>query len=80
MKLLAEQITIINADEAKLLQADRYTKGTGLYLVCEPNEYTALDYKERMNWAEYFGSYDNAPTGYSKQFENPLAAIDWLLA
>ena len=80
MKSLQEQITVINAQEAELLVADKFTKGTGRYLVCEPEQYTALDYKERINWAEYFGSYDNAPNGHRKEFENPLAAIDWLLA
>ena len=81
MKLLSEQIKIISPEEGKLLEADKLSKNrqisTGLYLVCNINNYTAYDYSDRQYWIEYYGS-SNAPEGWSKEFCEPLSAIDWL--
>ena len=80
--MLSEQIKILSREESELLKADRLPKSrrnkTGLYLHVENGIYTAYDYSERQNWEEYFGSEKNAPEGWSKEFDNPLEAIDWL--
>ncbi len=81
--MLSEQIKILSCEEAELLKADKLPKksrnSTGLYLTIESGKYTAYDYSERQSWSEYFGSIKNAPEGWSKDFNNPLDAIDWLL-
>jgi hypothetical protein len=81
--MLKEQIKILSKADAELLRADklskRYRNQTGYYLTIESGKYTAYDYSERQSWKEYFGSYENAPEGWSKEFDNPLDAIDWLL-
>ena len=84
MESLHEQIKLLSRKESELLKADRLPKKqetkTGLYLVCEDGRYTALDYGERQSWREMFGSVESAPEGWSKDFTNPLDAIDWLLS
>ena len=84
MKLLTEQIKIITIEESELLQADKLSKNlridTGLYLVCEPNRYIALDFSEHQSWIEYFKDKKNAPQGWVKEFPDPLSAVDWLLS
>ena len=81
--MLSEQIKILSREEVELLKADKLTKksrnNTGLYLMIEGGSYTAYDYAERQSWEEYFGSEKGAPEGWSKEFNNPLDAIDWLL-
>ena len=81
--MLSEQIKILSREEGELLKADKLTKksrnSTGLYLTIEGGSYTAYDYAERQSWVEYFGSEKDAPEGWSKEFDNPLDAIDWLL-
>ena len=80
--MLSEQIKLLSSDESELLKADRLPKSrrnsTGLYLTCEDGHYTAYDYSERQSWVEYFGREKTAPEGWSKEFSNPLDAIDWL--
>ena len=82
MEKLINQINLLSPEEGELLSVDRLSKNrqnrTDLYLVCEPNKYTAFDYSDRQSWVEYFGD-EKAPKGYSEQFKNPLSAIDWLL-
>ena len=84
MESLREQIKLLSQKESELLKADRLSKKqemkTGLYLLCEDGRYTAYDYAERQSWREMFGGVENAPTGWSKEFTNPLDAIDWLLS
>ena len=84
MESLREQIKILSRKESELLKADRLPKKhenrTGLYLLCEDGHYTAFDYGERQSWREMFGSVEGAPSGWSKEFSNPLDAIDWLLS
>lgn len=84
MESLREQIKLLSRNESELLKADRLPKKqqmkTGLYLVCGDGRYTALDYAERQAWRETFGGTENAPEGWSKDFTNPLDAIDWLLS
>lgn len=81
--MLSEQIKILSREEGELLKADKLTKksrnNTGLYLTIDGGCYTAYDYASRQNWTEYFGSEKGAPEGWSKEFDNPLDAIDWLL-
>ena len=81
--MLSEQIKILSSEEAEMLKADKLTRkhrnGTGLYMTCKDGHYTAYDYSERQSWSEYFGSKENAPEGWIKEFDNPLDAIDWLL-
>ncbi len=83
MEKLSSQISLLSSQEGELLSVDKLSKNrqnkTGLYLVCEPNKYTAYDYSDRQSWIEYFNDDKNAPEGFSKQFKNPLSAIDWLL-
>ena len=83
MENLKEQIRILTRKESELLRADKLSKNryisTGLYLVCEPKKYLALDFSERQSWSEYFGSYKDAPQGWYEEFPDPLSAIDWLL-
>ena len=83
METLREKIKIISRKESELLKADKLSKNsyinTGLYLVCEPEHYLALDFSERQSWSEYFGSKKDTPQGWSKDFSDPLSAIDWLL-
>lgn len=82
--MLKDEIKILSPEESELLKADKLSRKhmneTGLYLLCEGGKYEAYDYGERESWSEYFGSYENAPTGWSKEFSNPLDAIDWLLS
>ena len=84
MEALKEQIGLLTLEESELLKADKLPKkrwnATGLYLVCEPEHYVALDYSERQSWRGYFGNDKNAPSGHIKDFSNPLDAIDWLLS
>lgn len=84
MELLSEQIKIISKEESELLKADKLSKSrrmkTGLYLVCNPDNYIALDFSDRHSWIDYFGEKENAPQGWSREFSNPLKAIDWLLS
>ena len=83
MQSLKEQVKILSSDEGKLLEADKLTKNqrnsTGLYLVCG-DKYIAYDYSERQNWIEFFGKFEKAPKGHSKEFSDPLSAVDWLLS
>ena len=82
--MLSEQIKILSREEGELLKSDKLTKksrnNTGLYLTIEGGCYTAYDYAERQSWVELFGSEKSAPEGWSKDFDNPLDAIDWLLS
>ena len=84
METLREKIKIISRKESELLKADKLSKNsyinTGLYLVCEPERYLALDFSERQSWSEYFGSKKDAPQGWVQEFPEPLSAIDWLLS
>ena len=84
MQSLSEQIKIISREESQLLEADKLSKNlrieTGLYLVCENGSYTAFDFSERQSWIDYFGTKKDAPQGWSKEFPDPLDAIDWLLS
>ena len=84
MEELSEQIRIISRKDSELLKADKLSKkhyiSTGLYLVCEPEKYLALDFSDRQSWCEYFGNDKDAPQGWSKEFSDPLSAIDWLLS
>lgn len=82
MEKLKEQIRILSAEEAELLKADKLPKrlkiATGLYLVCSEGKYTGYDYAERQSWIESFGNKSKAQEGWSKEFDDPLNAIDWL--
>ena len=84
MDKLKEQIKILTRKESELLKVDKLPKKqqtkTGLYLVCEDGRYTGFDYSDRQAWQEMFGSVEGAPEGWSKDFDNPLDAIDWLLS
>ena len=84
MQSLSEQIKIISREESRLLESDKLSKNlcieTGLYLVCENGSYTAFDFSERQSWIDYFGTKKDAPQGWSKEFPDPLDAIDWLLS
>ena len=84
MDKLKEQIKILTRKESELLEADKLPKKkqtkTGLYLVCEDGRYTGFDYGDRHAWQEMFGGVEGAPKGWSKDFTNPLDAIDWLLS
>ena len=84
MELLKEQIKLLNKSESELLIAGKLPKRQenqkGLYLLCEEGRYTAFDYTDRQSWQEMFGNNTNAPEGWSKEFPNPLDAIDWLLS
>ena len=84
MELLSEQIKIISKEESQLLKSDKLSKNrrinTGLYLVCEADNYIALDFSERQSWSDYFGNKKDAPQGWDKEFSDPLSAIDWLLS
>ena len=82
MEKLKEQIRILSVEEAELLKADKLPKrlriATGLYLICSEGKYTGYDYSERQSWIESFGNKSNAQEGWSKEFDDPLSAIDWL--
>ena len=84
MDELKEQIRMLTRKESELLKADKLPKKqqikTGLYLVCEDGCYTGFDYGDRQAWQEMFGGVESAPEGWSKDFTNPLDAIDWLLS
>ena len=84
MDKLKEQIKILTRKESELLEADKLPKKkqtkTGLYLVCEDGRYTGFDYGDRHAWQEMFGGTEGAPEGWSKDFTNPLDALDWLLS
>ena len=84
MEKLSEKIAILSVEEGDLLKADRLSSNrrnhTGLYLVCEPEHYVAFDFSDRQSWCDYFGSMKDAPQGWSKDFINPLDAIDWLIS
>ena len=84
MEPLSEQIRIISKEESQLLKSDKLSKNrrisTGLYLVCEPDSYIALDFSDRQSWSDYFGNKKDAPQGWIKKFPDPLSAIDWLLS
>ncbi|MBR1438254.1 MAG: hypothetical protein IJ587_06920 [Synergistaceae bacterium] len=79
---LKEQIRMLTTQEAELLKKDKLPKrlknATGLYLTCDGKRYTGYDYSERQAWIESFETQSNAPKGWSKEFSNPLDAIDWL--
>ena len=79
---LKEQIRMLTTQEAELLKKDklpnRLKNATGLYLTCDGKRYTGYDYSERQAWIESFETQSNAPKGWSKEFSNPLDAIDWL--
>ena len=90
---LKEQIRMLTTQEAELLKKDKLPKrlknatdildnylfdDKGLYLTCDEKRYTGYDYSERQAWIESFETQSNAPKGWSKEFSNPLDAIDWL--
>ena len=83
MKKISEEIKFISPDEGKLLQADKLSKNrrhsTGLYLACDNDKYIAYDFADRQAWIEYFNRTEAAPQGFTKEFKNPLEAIDWLM-
>lgn len=84
MDKLKEQIKMLTEKEGELLKADKLPKRqqikTGLYLICEDGHYTGFDYCDRQAWQEMFGGVKGAPEGWSKEFTNPIDAIDWLLS
>lgn len=80
---LEKQITLLTRQEHELLLEDRLPESlinpTGMYLTCEEDgTYTASDYLFRQAHRD-FEKEPKKPRGYTEIFQNPLAAIDWLL-
>ena len=84
MEKLSEQIKIISKEESELLKADKLSKSrrikTDLYLVCNSDNYIALDFSDRLSWIDQFKTKKGASQGWVEEFSNPLEAIDWLLS